>query len=103
MFRSLGVLVSEVCHELLCTLDPSHQCVTHDPYMAETRIYTAIHRREDGTDNLRANLRRQDWKKAARNFSVQNDEGTQPDTPRRAIEKKIAVIIMALQIQPLRQ
>lgn len=77
MLRSLGVLTSSVCHELLHQLDPSHTPITHNPYVAGTQIYAAVYLREGGKDDLRANIRREDWKKAAPVMTVRNLEGQQ--------------------------
>jgi hypothetical protein len=77
MLRSLGVLTSSVCHELLHRLDQNNTAVTHPPYMAGTQIYAAMHLREDGKDDLRVNIQREDWKKAGPIMTVRNPEGQQ--------------------------
>ena len=77
MLRSLGVLTSSACHELLHQLDPNNTAVTHHPYMAGTQIYAAMYLREDGKDDLRVNIRRKNWKQAGPVMTVRNPEGKQ--------------------------
>ena len=45
--------------------------------MAGTQIYAAMHLREDGKDDLRVNIQREDWKKAGPIMTVRNPEGQQ--------------------------
>jgi hypothetical protein len=74
MLRSAGVLTSSVCHELLQQLKTDDEAVTHSPYMAGTQIYQAIYLREAGKDDLRVNMRREEWKKAAPIMTVRSPE-----------------------------
>jgi hypothetical protein len=74
MLRAIGVLTSSVCHELLQQLKAAAQPVTHSAYMAGTQIYQAIYLREAGKDDLRVNVRREEWKKAGPIMTVRNPE-----------------------------
>jgi len=75
MLRSLGVLASSVCHELVRQIDPHSIAVTHNPYMAGTQIYEAMYLREGGTDDLRVGMRKEEWTKAGPVMTVRNQEG----------------------------
>ena len=74
MLRSIGVLTSNVCHELLQQLKVADDPATHSPYMAGTQIFEAIYMREDGKDDLRVNMRREDWKKTGPIMTIRNAE-----------------------------
>ena len=74
MLRSAGVITSSVCHELLQHLRVDDEPVTHSPYMAGAQIFQAIYLREAGKDDLRVQLRREEWKKAGPIMSVRNAE-----------------------------
>lgn len=52
MLRTLGVVISSSCHEVLSKLDPAHESVTHDHYMAGAHIIRAVYFRSDTTDEL---------------------------------------------------
>jgi len=68
------VLISGACHELLQQLKVAEHLVTYSSYMAGTQIYQAIYLRESGKDDLRVNLRREEWKKAGPIMTVRNPE-----------------------------
>jgi hypothetical protein len=74
MLRSIGVLTSSVCHELLQKLKADHEVATHSSYMVGTQIYGAIYLREAGKDDLRVHMRREDWKTAAPIMTIRNAE-----------------------------
>jgi hypothetical protein len=74
MLRSIGVLTSSVCHELLQELKADDDPATHCSYMAGTQIYQAMYLRDGGKDDLRVNMRRENWKKAAPIMTIRNAE-----------------------------
>lgn len=74
MLRSIGVLVSDACHELLRRMEVDDKPASYSPYMAGMQIFQAIYLREGSKDDLRVNLRREAWKKAGPIMTVRNSE-----------------------------
>ena len=77
MLRSLGVLASSVCHELILQVDSSHIAVDHSVYFDGSQIIAAEYIFEDGKDILNASIRRENWKKEGAIMSIPSTEGKQ--------------------------
>ena len=73
MLRSLGVMISNVCHELIHHLDHSHIAATHKLYMAGVYIFTAEFMTEK--DETKIGLMLEPFDKERKIMSYRNTEG----------------------------
>lgn len=77
MLRSLGVMISSVCHELIHQIDQNNVAVTHQPYMAGLNIFTAMILYKDGKDDMHVGLMFESFEKEMPIMSYRNPVGEQ--------------------------
>ncbi|CAN5131582.1 hypothetical protein BH18GEM1_BH18GEM1_17830 [soil metagenome] len=77
MLRTVGVAASHASHRLLTDISKAHESIVHDPYFFGSEITGILYLRRAGKEDVRARIRRKNWKEPGIVCAVATPSGKQ--------------------------